>query len=64
MIELAPGVIVQRDMLSAYVISHTDKSLKKIRKRECRDNFERYKELQDRQIEQMKKENQLRWYIS
>ena len=33
MIEISPGIIVQRDMLSAYIIEHTNTTLSSINKR-------------------------------
>ena len=64
MIELSSGIIVQRDMLSAYIVEHTNTSLSSINKRKCRSDFKSFKALQDSEIQQLKENNQLAWYTN
>ena len=63
MIELAPGIIVQRDMLSAYILEHTNNDLKSINKSSCREYFDRFLELQNAEIKRLKENGQLSWYL-
>lgn len=63
MFQLDDNVIVQRDMLSAYVIAHTTDKLDSIDKTSCLEDFERFWELQDLEIQNLKENNQLGWYI-
>ena len=63
MIELAPGIIVQRDMLSAYILEHTNNDLKSINKSSCREDFDRFLELQNAEIKRLKENGQLSWYL-
>lgn len=63
MIQLDDNVIVQRDMLSAYVIAHTTDKLDSIDKTSCLEDFERFWKLQDLEIQNLKENNQLGWYI-
>lgn len=64
MIQLDGNSIVQRDMLSAYVIAHTNDNLDSIDKEKCLEDFDRFCELQNIEIQNLKKNNQLSWYIN
>ena len=64
MIQLKDGIIVQRDMLSAYILSNTNSSLASINKRKCLQGFDNFKHLQDSEIQRLQQNNQLMWYIS
>lgn len=63
MIELAPGIIVQRDMLSAYILEHTNSDLKSINRISCREDFNRFLDLQNKEITRLKENGQLSWYL-
>lgn len=63
MIELAPGIIVQRDMLSAYILEHTNSDLESINRTSCREDFNRFLDLQNREIQRLKENGQLSWYL-
>lgn len=60
LIKLLYGVIVQRDMLSAFIIEHVegDEIINAL------EDFDRFKRLQDEFITYLKQTNQLIWYIS
>ena len=62
--KLAEGIVVQRDMLSAFVLEHVESDLKTINKQQCKQDFERFKYLQDIEVNQLKEKGQLTWYIS
>lgn len=64
MIEVMPGIIVQRDMLSAFIIAHTNKNLRSINKKSCKRDFAKFKKLQDQELDYLRQNNQLSWYIS
>lgn len=64
LIELDEGTIVQRDLLSAYIIAHTNDDLETINTVSCYDDFDTFKKLQDNEIQRLKDSNQLSWYIS
>ena len=57
--EVAEGIIVQRDMLSAFVLDHVEQDLKTINKQQCKENFGRFKCLQDIEINQLKEKGKL-----
>ena len=63
MIELAPGIIVQRDMLSAYILEHTNSDLESINRTLCRGDFDRFLDLQNKEIQRLKANDQLSWYL-
>ena len=63
MIELKEEVIVQRDMLSAYIIAHTNDDLESINAVKCFNDFNSFKEAQDKEVQRLKDNNQLSWYI-
>ena len=63
MIELAPGIIVQRDMLSAYILEHTNSDLESINRTSCREDFERFLDLQNKEIQRLEENGQLSWYL-
>ena len=63
MIELASGIIVQRDMLSAYILEHTNSDLKSINRTSCREDFDRFLDLQNKEIQRLKENGQLSWYL-
>lgn len=62
--KLAKGIVVQRDMLSAFVLEHVESDLKTINKQQCKQDFERFKYLQDIEVNQLKEKGHLTWYIS
>ncbi len=62
--EVAEGIVVQRDMLSAFVIEHVEQDLRTINKQQCKQDFDRFKYLQDIEVNQLKEKGQLTWYIS
>lgn len=64
MIQLKNGIIVQRDMLSAYILANTNSSLASINKKKCLQGFDNFKQLQDREIQRLQQNSQLMWYIS
>ncbi len=64
MIELSKGIVVQRDMLSAYVLEHVETDLRTINKLKCKQDFANFKSLQDIEISKLKEKGQLTWYIS
>ncbi len=64
MIQLDDKNIVQRDLLSAYIIAHTNDDLETINVISCLDDFSSFKKLQDKEIQRLKDTNQLSWYIS
>ena len=63
LIELNEGIIVQRDLLSAYIIAHTNDDLETIDEVSCYDDFNTFKKLQDNEIQRLKDNNKLSWYI-
>ena len=63
LIELDEGIIVQRDLLSAYIIAHTNDDLETIDEVSCYDDFNTFKKLQDNEIQRLKDNKQLSWYI-
>ena len=63
LIKLDEGTIVQRDLLSAYIIAHTNDDLETIDAVSCYDDFNTFKQLQDNEIQRLKDNNQLGWYI-
>ena len=63
LIELNEGIIVQRDLLSAYIIAHTNDDLETIDEVSCYDDFNTFKKLQDNEIQRLKDNKQLSWYI-
>ena len=63
LIELDEKTIVQRDLLSAYIIAHTNDDLETINKVTCYDDFDTFKQLQDNEIQRLKDNCQLSWYI-
>ena len=63
LIELDEGIIVQRDLLSAYIIAHTNDDLETIDEVSCYDDFDTFKKLQDKEIQRLKDNRQLSWYI-
>lgn len=64
MIQLKDGIIVQRDMLSAYILANTNSNLASINKKKCLQGFDNFKQLQDREIQRLQQNSQLMWYIS
>ena len=63
LVKLDEEIIVQRDLLSAYIISHTNDDLETIDAVSCYDGFNTFKQLQDDEIQRLKENNQLSWYI-
>ena len=63
LVKLNEEIIVQRDLLSAYIISHTNDDLETIDAVSCYDGFNTFKQLQDNEIQRLKENNQLSWYI-
>ena len=64
LVKLNETTIVQRDLLSAYIIAHTNDDLETIDIVSCYDEFSSFKQLQDIEIQRLKDTNQLSWYIS
>ena len=63
LVKLDEEIIVQRDLLSAYIIAHTNDDLETIDAVSCYDGFNTFKKLQDNEIQRLKENNQLSWYI-
>ena len=63
LVKLNEEIIVQRDLLSAYIIAHTNDDLETIDAVSCYDDFNTFKKLQDNEIQRLKENNQLSWYI-
>lgn len=63
LVKLNEEIIVQRDLLSAYIIAHTNDDLETIDAVSCYDDFNTFKKLQDDEIQRLKENNQLSWYI-
>ena len=63
LVKLNEEIIVQRDLLSAYIIAHTNDDLETIDTVSCYDDFNTFKKLQDNEIQRLKENNQLSWYI-
>ena len=57
-------IIVQRDLLSAYIIANTNNDLETINTITCLNDFDTFKQLQDKEIQRLKDNHQLSWYIS
>ena len=64
LVKLDETTIVQRDLLSAYIIAHTNDDLETINVISCYDDFNTFKQLQDREIQRLKDTSQLSWYIN
>ena len=64
LVKLDETIIVQRDLLSAYIIAHTNDDLETIDVISCYDEFNSFKQLQDIEIQRLKDNKQLNWYIS
>lgn len=64
LVQLDDNNIVQRDLLSAYIIAHTNDDLQSINVISCLDDFSSFKKLQDKEMQRLKDTNQLSWYIS
>lgn len=64
MIQLEEKIIVQRDLLSAYIIAHTNDDLETINTTTSYDDFTLFKQLQDQEIQRLRNANQLSWYIN
>ena len=63
LVKLDKEIIVQRDLLSAYIIAHTNDDLETIDAVSCYDDFNTFKQLQDNEIQRLKDISQLSWYI-
>ena len=64
LVKLDETTIVQRDLLSAYIIAHTNDDLETINVISCYDGFNTFKQLQDNEIQRLRNTNGLSWYIS
>ena len=64
LVKLDEEIIVQRDLLSAYIIAHTNNDLETINTITCLNDFDTFKQLQDKEIQRLKDNHQLSWYIS
>ncbi len=64
MVQLDDETIVQRDLLSAYIIAHTNDDLESINALTCYDDFNNFKQLQDEEVQRLRNSNQLSWYIN
>lgn len=64
MIQLSEEIIVQRDLLSAYIIAHTNVDLETIDVVSCYDGFSLFKQLQDNEIQRLRDTKQLSWYVN
>ena len=64
MIELDEGVIVQRDLLSAYCILHTSDTNDSIDAKGALKNFDTFKQHNDAEIRRLRNERKLTWYTA
>ena len=64
LVKLDETTIVQRDLLSAYIIAHTNDDLETINVISCYEDFNTFKQLQDNEIQRLRDTSQLSWYIS
>lgn len=64
LVKIDETTIVQRDLLSAYIIAHTNDDLETINVISCYGDFNTFKQLQDNEIQRLKDTNSLSWYIS
>ena len=64
LVKLDEEIVVQRDLLSAYIIAHTNNDLETINTITCLNDFDTFKQLQDKEIQRLKDNHQLSWYIS
>lgn len=64
LIQLDENIYVQRDMLSAYLIQHTNSTYDMIDSDSAYNDFPHFKVLQDAELRHLKEENALSWYIS
>ena len=64
MIELDEGVIVQRDLLSAYCILHTSETNDSIDAKAAYKNFDTFKQHNDAEIRRLRNERKLTWYTA
>ena len=64
MIELGEGVIVQRDLLSAYCILHTSETNDSIDAKAAFKNFDTFKQHNDAEIRRLRNERKLTWYTA
>ena len=64
LVKLDETTIVQRDLLSAYIIAHTNDDLETKNVISCLNDFNTFKQLQDNEIQRLRDTSQLSWYIS
>lgn len=64
MTELLPDVWVQRDLLAAYVLQHTNSALDQIDFLSVQSDFVQFQALHDCEIQRLKQIHQLSWYIN
>ena len=64
LVKLDDEIIVQRDLLSAYIIAHTNDDLETIDVVSCYDEFNTFKQFQDEEIQRLRDTKQLSWYIN
>ena len=57
-------IIVQRDLLSAYLIQHTNADGMHINEKSAYDDFQNFKSHQDAEVARLHKTGQLSWYIN
>ena len=57
-------IIVQRDLLSAYLIQHTNADGMHINEKSAYDDFQNFKSNQDAEVDRLHKTGQLSWYIN
>ena len=54
----------KRDLLSAYIIAHTNDDSETIDVISCCDEFDSFKQFQDIEMQRLKDAKQFSWYIS
>ena len=64
LIQLDENTCVQRDMLSAYLVQHTNSTYDLIDSDSAYNDFPHFKTLQDTELRRLEKEKALSWYIS
>lgn len=57
-------IIVQRDLLSAYLIQHTSADGTHIKVKSAYNDFQNFKFLQDAEVSRLRKEGKLSWYVN
>ena len=61
--ESGNNIIVQRDLLSAYLIQHTSADGMHIKAKSAYNDFQHFKPIQDAEVSRLRKEGKLSWYV-